>query len=1056
MQYKNAQVVRSLVSNLTYRKALEIYTQNEIKLIRLSQDHIDAEVFDRVWYSVSLTVNEEENTYSCNCGETSPCQHVAAVMLQTIRFFKEKKSIFIKDQDKEEENHTRDIIPAWKTYFIESILPINIEYISQFTKSWVPFFTISLKDDSIRIYPKLVYIKIDGSIGRWRYNNLLERKSENTISIPALNPALNYFKKHGKFENNYFSFKFKEIPGFIFNLISKVPVYLENNESFKNPVYFSDHLDALIKFQLAKKGRKAVLSAHLFVSDKLIPMDSSFKIVSEAPIYIYKDKVFYRISNIESSAIIEPFLGKEKNTISFNNEDLGEFWRNYFPVFPYKEDIIIEKDLQGETRNSITEWHLYLTEDNKNLYLNLVFEYDDVQVKAESRTTLIVKEKTGTRITINRDSENEQKVIDLLLTNRLIGTKIQGEFTPVRGVNHLDWIFDTLPQLVSQGFKIFGEEKLSNYNINRTNPSISVRIASKINWFDVDINIHYGQRKLETRKFLKAIQDGRKYIPLTNGEIVRIPDKWLKNWKQITDLSSADSSHFKMYTYHLPLINNLSKTVSNFSFDEKFNSIKNKLENFESIPDYPVPSILKGKLRSYQREGYNWLCFLNDLNLGGILADDMGLGKTIQALTFVAYLFQKKPTGPVLIVMPASLIFNWGIEIQKFVPSLTFIEHIGTNRNTNIKDLKKFNIILTTYGIMRKDLNLLQEMTYSAIILDESQNIKNPLSLSFKAANKISAKFKLTLSGTPVENTTIDMWSQMTFVNPGMLGSLSWFRNNFAIPIERENSKEKTALLQKLLRPLVMRRKKEVVEKDLPPKIEQILHCSMTEEQADYYKNITEDYKNRLIREIDQNGLDSSKLRVIEYLTRIRQVCNHPRLIDPSLEIGSGKLNTVLNLINDITSEGYKVLVFSQYVKMLGLIRQELIKEGIPFSYLDGSTRNREQAVDEFQNQNEIKVFLISIKAGGTGLNLTAAEYVIQVDPWWNPAVENQATDRAHRIGQNKKVFVYKLITHGTVEEKILELQNQKKEITNSILTADSGFFKKLSKEDIMGLFSNG
>ena len=1056
MQFKNVEVVRSLVSNLTYRKALEIYTNNEIKLIRLSQDHIDAEVFDEKWFNVSLNPEPKTRKYICNCQENQPCAHVTAVMLQTIRFIKEKKTIFSPDEIEEEKDSDLEILPAWKSYFNDSVAPLAIDQISQFTKTWVPFYSLSVDQSEIRIYPKLAYVRVDGSVGRWKYDMGTGKSNDNRVSVPAIKPALRFLMEYCEKQENYYLIKTGQAPGFIFDLLSKVPVFYENKIPLKLPVHFTSHLDALIKFKLSPKGRMAVFDAHLQLSDNLIKLDSTFFLLSEAPIYLFKDYTFYRISNIQSASIIEPFLGKEKNTITFSNEDLGDFWRNYFPRFPFKEDIVIAKELQGEIRDEISEWHLYLTEDNKNLYLNLIFVYKDVQVKAGSRTTLIIQEKTGNRITLKRNREEEQKAIDILLSSQLTETRIQGEFTPIRGINHLDWMFDILPRLLSGGFKIYGEEKLNNFRVNRSGASISVKVSSNINWFDIDMDVYYGQRKLETRKFIKAIQDGRRYLPLNNGEIVRIPDSWLKNLKQISELSSADRNKLKINTFHLPLLESISGSVSQFNSDEKFEKIKSKFENFERIPDNPIPANFKGILRSYQVEGYNWLCFLYEYRLGGILADDMGLGKTIQALAFLAKLFMKKQKESVLIVMPASLIFNWGIEIKKFVPSLKFIEHIGTNRTTSIKDLQKYDVVLTTYGILRKDVQMLREQIYSVMILDESQNIKNPLSLSFKAVNKITAKFKFTLSGTPVENTTIDMWSQMTFANPGMLGSLSWFRNNFAIPIEREQNKEKSLLLQKLLKPLVLRRKKEIVEKDLPPKIEQILHCSMTEEQAAFYRNITRDYRERLVREIDLNGLNNSKLRVIEYLTRIRQVCNHPKMLNPELDIESGKLNTVLNLVRDITSEGYKVLVFSQYVKMLGLIRHELVKEEIPFSYLDGQTKNREKAVEEFQNQNEIQVFLISIKAGGTGLNLTAAEYVIQVDPWWNPAVENQATDRAHRIGQNKKVFVYKLITHDTVEEKILELQNQKKAMTNNILTSDSNLIRDLTKKDILELFDNG
>lgn len=1051
----NAEKVRQLVSNNTYRKAIEIYTKSEVKIIRLDRERVDAEVFDLEWFSSTLFFEKEKTRFSCSCEKDMPCPHVTAVMLQSIRFVKENSTPFIDQEEDSEFSVSNEVIPPWKAFFQLATSHLEIKHPKDFVQKWIPVCLIKILKSEIFFSLRFLYIKRDGTPGRWQYLNRRSVREEKKIIIPAVENLISYFEKNGRKNEEEFVLSVGRIPGFVFDLLRKFPVYQEGKDFLNNRITIDDHLDTLIKFKLSRSGKKAVFKAFLYHDETLTVLDSSFTLLSDAPVYIYKDNTLYRIGNVENCRVLKPFIDGETHSIIFDINALNEFWRSFFPAFPYKDDVYVDESLQGETRKEITEKRLYLTEDNKHLYINLVFVYDDVEIKSGSRATQVFEEKTGTRIAIDRDWKEEQQSGNLLLQRRLIRTRLPGEFTPRRGISHLDWLYDELPEIIKDGYTCFGEDKLLSLKINRSAPTVSMNIYSGINWFDVDINIKFGRDNLPIQNFLKAVRDGRKYIQVNNGEFVKIPDHWFPKWKNFAGLLTNENKSLKLSPVHIPFIEELESIIDEVQGDKNYSKIKERINNINKIPEYKIPDLLMGNLRPYQVEGFRWLRFLYELGLGGVLADDMGLGKTIQALTFLIFLFKKKNTPPALIVMPASLIFNWVHEIKKFAPHFSFIEHTGMNRSEDISLIKNTEIILTTYGILRKDWPLFRQIRFSAIILDESQNIKNPLSISFKAVNKLQSEFRLALSGTPIENTTIDMWSQMSFANPGMLGKLSWFRKNYAIPIEKDGNMEKASQLQKILRPVVLRRTKEVVEKDLPPKIEHVVFCNMTPEQADFYNNIRDDYRDRLMREIDENGLNRSKLRVVEYLTRLRQASNHPRLLKAGLDIPSGKMNTLMNLVNDITSEGHKVLIFSQFVKMLGYVRQELVRENIRFSYLDGSTRNRESVVSDFQLDPKIQVFLISIKAGGTGLNLTAAEYVIQVDPWWNPAVENQATDRAHRIGQDKKVFVHKLITHGTVEEKILQLQERKKNITSNIISADAMLVKNLSRTDILELFDN-
>jgi SNF2 family DNA or RNA helicase len=399
--------------------------------------------------------------------------------------------------------------------------------------------------------------------------------------------------------------------------------------------------------------------------------------------------------------------------------------------------------------------------------------------------------------------------------------------------------------------------------------------------------------------------------------------------------------------------------------------------------------------------------------------------------------------------MPTSLVYNWMNEAKKFAPKLKIHAHTGTFRNKDIEIFSNYDVVITTYGISRVDIEILKSFFYEYIILDESQNIKNPASKSFKSVKTLKSKHKLILSGTPVENTVNDLWTQMSFINPGLLGSQSLFYTEFVIPIEKKKDEEKASKLQALIKPFVLRRTKTQVATELPPKTENLFYCQMSEEQKEYYEEIKSEYRNELLLNLENGGFKKSQVQVLQGLTKLRQIANHPRMIDEDYTGDSGKFENVIHTLENVLSRGHKVLVFSQFVRHLAIYRKYFDSEKTPYAYLDGATAKRGEVVKEFQSNKDIKLFLISIKAGGVGLNLTEADYVFILDPWWNPAVEQQAIDRTHRIGQNKNVFIYKFITKDTVEEKILALQNRKRKVAESLITTEESFVKSLTVKDI-------
>ncbi|MBD0257018.1 MAG: DEAD/DEAH box helicase, partial [Cytophagales bacterium] len=432
--------------------------------------------------------------------------------------------------------------------------------------------------------------------------------------------------------------------------------------------------------------------------------------------------------------------------------------------------------------------------------------------------------------------------------------------------------------------------------------------------------------------------------------------------------------------------------------------------------------------------------------------DDMGLGKTIQALALLQAQKEKGGTGTSLLVMPTSLVYNWEVEAQKFTPGLKIFTYTGTHREKDLAQFEGYDVVLTSYGIVRIDIELLKQYCFEYIILDESQAIKNPTSNIAKATRQLNAKHRLILTGTPVENSTLDLWSQMSFINPGLLGSEKFFRNEFQIPIEKKNDEDKTKRLFAIIKPFILRRHKSQVATELPQKVEQIQYCRMAPEQEDAYEEAKSYFRNKVLEKMTDHSTPQSQLILLQGLTKLRQLANHPKMVDPTYEGASGKLEDVSHRLETAVGEKHKILVFSQFVKHLALVKECVEDKKLPYAYLDGSTRNRRSQVDLFQREKEVQIFLISLKAGGLGLNLTAADYVFILDPWWNPAIEAQAVDRAHRIGQQQTVFNYKFITRNSVEEKILALQRNKKRLADELITTEEGFVKALTREDVLAL----
>lgn len=604
-------------------------------------------------------------------------------------------------------------------------------------------------------------------------------------------------------------------------------------------------------------------------------------------------------------------------------------------------------------------------------------------------------------------------------------------------------------------------------NVIRRAGSFHVSVSSGVDWFDLDATIDYDGVKAGLPELLAAAQRGDSFVTLGDGTQGMLPAEWLARYAPLALMGEVAGEKLRFQHSQALLLDAWLAAQPDVDLDAEFHRMRERLASFDGIRPRDEPAGFIGELRPYQREGLGWLTFLDELGFGGCLADDMGLGKTIQVLAMFAQRrgrpvdkksadkksTDKAPThAPSLIVVPRSLVQNWLQEAARFTPQLRVLDYTGLGRGERRGQFDEFDLVVTTYGTVRRDAGHLKDIVFEYAVLDEAQAIKNSASQAAKACRLLQARRKLAMTGTPIENHLGELWSIFEFLNPGMLG-----RSNTLTRLAKggPDNAEAVGLLSKALRPFILRRTKEQVLKDLPEKTEQTLYCELDARQRKLYDELRNHYRAALAKRIEKVGIKRAKIHVLEALLRLRQAALHPGLLDRTKRgQPSAKLETLLEQLDEIKQEGHKALVFSQFTSLLAIVREQLDARHTTYEYLDGQTRDRQARVDRFQQDPDCPLFLISLKAGGLGLNLTAADYVFILDPWWNPAVEAQAVDRAHRIGQTQRVFAYRLIARDTVEEKILQLQGEKRKLAEAIITADNSLISQLTADDLQLLLS--
>ncbi len=1078
----NEDRLRKAVDPQTYRLGQELFARTHIQTVEVTDFTAALIVPDKRKYRVEFKVAREHVFLKCGCSHASRglvCEHeVAAWLSLRQHFIRETPSIWQMQLSQALDSvwTAQPRSKASSYYLFFSLNEEGYEYSSQWT---ISPYTLPLSALPVELRNKAT--ETDGaSVNAWLETepDLLRRlkspyhsldpKGCLNCSPEVVNLANIILERNRAYYYYNARFPLENYLSLLRN--TRGPLYLgESSNPLSKPLNILPEI-AEIRLRIDRCETGIRLYPQLVVGEKAIQinLEKAREILSD-PLWLLADDYLVEISNSSSVALLNVFQDQTEVIIPADQTDTfaEKFLLDLARRFSLHGDAVSWETITAEPTPRV-----YLNDNNNELQAQLRFGYGEAEVRYDPDlpTETIQRKAEGLNLMrVIRQPEAEKQAFEALSSSsfglKRAGLPGQPGLFRLRARTHpVDFLLNSVPRLAQAGFEVYGEEQLKTARVNRNTPTISFKVASGIDWFDVHAVVNFGELEVSLQEIRRALRKRERYIKLADGSIGEIPEEWIERYKHLFSLGETEGEALRFSRHHIVLIEEALAQADHAQADEEFERRRKRLraliqQNFTGIQPRPLPEGFIGELRPYQKAGFDWLHFLREMEFGGCLADDMGLGKTVQTLAFLLSLYNQpeaqRPKQASLLVVPRSLLVNWQREAARFTPGLRILEFFDIDRVKDTTAFDQADLVITTYGVLLRDIQFLHGYTFYYAILDESQSIKNPVSQTARAAHLLRAKHRLVLTGTPIENSTAELWSQFAFLNPGMLGSLQYFKTEFGLPIEKKNDEEAASKLRKLVYPFILRRTKDQVAPELPPRTERILYCDMEPGQRKLYNRTRDYYRGVVLGLLEKEGLNNSRMKILEGLLRLRQICNHPRLVDEKFHGDSAKFELLMETLETLRAENHKTLVFSQFVKMLSLVRKEMEARHIPYTYLDGQVVARQEQVDLFQNDPSIPFFLISLRAGGLGLNLTAADYVIHIDPWWNPAVEMQASDRTHRIGQDKPVFVYKLIARDSVEEKILVLQERKRNLVDQIVAPETAFFKSLTRQDIEELFSN-
>ncbi len=1006
-------------------------------------------------YDVSIEVMNDNMFHYCTCPhnktEAKACAHAGAVLIRKMlknekNDFNSRPKTLLKKQEIDKKNQGG--INYFKEYFHKiketekkNIIYFNFENFNENTQSLMLQRGVFKKDGS-----NSAPMKFTGK--DFNFDKL--KVSQRVKDLLSLVITKENFARSNLKEKFYDSSTDLMMPIF-------KELYFNEQELILGAVFAKEKF--YILWEATRNADKTYSIKPFFVSGKrklnLVNMKISDLGLNSLWIFDSKERCFYEHKKTKNLNAVKNIIRFPKE-ITLNESELRTFFSKYYQEILNSFEFSIASDLKREEKSVIPQPKIYLERTGNSVKINLRFNYGGREIDYFSSTRNLMLVDGETIYDVSRDLEKEERIVEFLNKQEIVASSKYDEFQ-LEG-DLIDFILYSCPLITGQGIKVLGEESLFNFKVSKRKAGMTMEVKSNTDWFNIKGEVRFGKNRVEMEKVLEAVFQGKRFVDLSSGEKGVIPKNWISELQAYRGLFSIGKDGVKLSKYHMPVLESLTQLSNKTDVDNGVKSAINRLKGFDKISSIALPKNLNAKLRDYQKAGYDWLNFLRDYGFNGILADDMGLGKTIQTLSLLQGLKERvKNKKTTLVIVPTSLVFNWRNEIKKFTPDLNTYIHYGPTREKNQKKflniLEKNDVILTTYGILKNDLAFFVLKEFEYIILDEAHIIKNPQSINARNVSVLRGKNKLAISGTPIQNNLMELWSIFNFLSPGYLGTYESFKESFFIPIEVEKDKIAASKLIKLISPFLLRRNKSIIATELPSKTEIVLKSDFLEEESEIYNTWKDHYSSEISKSIKDKGLSKSHMKILQGLTKLRQLSLHPKMVNPEYQGSSGKFDLLMMKVEEIMAEGHKVLIFSSFVKMLDIIKERFEKKEIKYSYLSGSSKNREQIVKEFQEEKSARSFLISIKAGGLGINLTSADYVFIVDPWWNPAVEMQAMDRAHRIGQKKPVFVYKMIAKESIEEKILDLQKSKKKLVEDIITTEKSIFKTIDTKIIEDIF---
>jgi SNF2 family DNA or RNA helicase len=1067
--------IRNLASNdKTYARGLQYYKDNRIVSATYSNAAKQYRMVVKGNYNYSVTVDEQEDgsfDYNCNCPsrlkDQGACKHVVAALLFILKYQErnlisetkspeERKVMQILDyfQSQEDMEMVGETFQLDVTITIPSIIKKDNERV-----------TISLHGGSNRKYKIQTIKKFLSNI--YHHENFVIGKEFNFIhgesvfdstSQAVLDFLLELYEIQDMIDSTHFSKIFsKSEVSITKNMLIKLLDIL-GTSPFTLILYGKTYSNVHFLRENPKISYELLLDEDSITIDyqgkeAILPMTETGELFFFDGNIFLPDKKFIRY--------FKPFynsLSRDKDPLVFKGENKNSFLEHVLPRISETMDLEIPEELKSRYITCDMEAKLYLDKYKNHIKAELKFKYGDYEFNSFANAS------AGSYIIV-RQRDREDVVVSKLLDLGFVPYKnfylLKDEYKIYEFLSgRISEFGDSATLFYSEDFRRLGVRLPGSFKAG-------VRLNSELNM--LELNLSFDEvPKDELRELFHSFQVKKKYYRLKDGSFINLEDQDLNEVSRMLDLLNISDKNIDEDTLLLDkrhavyLEKAFSDKKFEFHYDIDFKALTEKILN-PKITDYSLPEGIQANLRPYQVIGYKWLRTLSDNDLGGILADDMGLGKTLQSIVYIASRVKRtqssedsRPERHFLVVCPTSLIYNWLDEIESFAPFIKAAVVSGTpaERQEAIEQYENFDILITSYPLIRRDISHYEKIKFDTVFIDEAQFIKNNASLNSKSVKRLRADHRFALTGTPIENSLSELWSIFDFIMPGYLNTHAKFVEIYEKPILKEDTQALNDLHMHIS-PFILRRMKKDVLTELPDKYETKMLTDLSEDQKKVYMAYLENIRNEIHTEINENGVERSRIKILAALTRLRQICCHPSTFIENYQGGSGKLDLLMEVVPDAIANDHRILIFSQFTSMLKIIENELKDMEIPYFYLEGNTptSDRNDYVKRFNN-GEGKVFLISLKAGGTGLNLTGADTVIHYDPWWNPAVEDQATDRAYRIGQQNKVHVMKLITKGTIEEKIYKLQKKKKELSDTVISSKQVFINTLSKEELEELFA--